>query len=538
MGHSKFDELLTKLGTGKWNIMYFAATCFWHFVLPTQIFSGIYLAPDVGHICLPHEGVNFTSISIDSCSYFVNTTTPSGDVTREEEVPCTEWDFDTSIYTSTLTSEFKLVCKKSYLRATYQSIGLMATIFSGSLAGYFADRYGRRTVVFLCQIIYTINSIAIGVVTNFVAILAFRFLQGCFSLCTLYVLSLEICEVKNRSLFGIFAGLPWAVGVMGFGCIAYFIRDWRTLQLTVALPFLLLLPVIYLLDESPRWLILKGDHCKALKILKRASRLNKVELPPDHQLKKIFLDIQQEQYEVEVKQVKPRQEKEQGSRFFKVPKLLRSPRIRLLTSMLCINLFISSLVYTGLSLSGDTYSSDPFLYLVIGGLMEVPGYTLTAPLINWLGRKKPTCVGYFISGVIILSLAFIPSDISWLVLTLAMLGKMTNCGAFMIMFVYLSELFPTEVRLQGVGTSLASAQVGATITPYITDYVGTIIPWFPSVLFGASSFVAALVLIPLPETLGRVMQETVQELEEDPKKFSKIRSLEDEEEIVKLNRND
>lgn len=64
-----------------------------------------------------------------------------------------------------------------------------------------------------------------------------------------------------------------------------------------------------------------------------------------------------------------------------------------------------------------------------------------------------------------------PPDIQWLVMTLAMLGKLCNSGAFMIIFVYMSEVLPTEVRLQGVGATIMTCQLGATIAPYITDYV-------------------------------------------------------------------
>lgn len=74
-----------------------------------------------------------------------------------------------------------------------------------------------------------------------------------------------------------------------------------------------------------------------------------------------------------------------------------------------VSLFISSLVYSGLSLSGNTYSTDPFLYMVISGLMEIPAYTITAPIINRWGRKVPSVVGCFMSGATILSLTFIPN---------------------------------------------------------------------------------------------------------------------------------
>lgn len=83
--------------------------------------------------------------------------------------------------------------------------------------------------------------------------------------------------------------------------------------------------------------------------------------------------------------------------------------LRIITLIFSLNLFISALVFCGLNLSGANYSADPFVYTMLGGLMEVPGYSLTAPLINRVGRKWPTIWGYLISGVTIFLLAFIPS---------------------------------------------------------------------------------------------------------------------------------
>ncbi|XP_037786420.1 uncharacterized protein LOC119582273 [Penaeus monodon] len=73
--------------------------------------------------------------------------------------------------------------------------------------------------------------------------------------------------------------------------------------------------------------------------------------------------------------------------------------------------------------------------------MEVPGYSLTAPLINRVGRKWPTILGW---------------------------------------------------------------------SPHPQQ--GPFIPWAPSVIFCVSSAVAGAALLPLPETLGAPMPDTIQEM--------------------------
>ncbi|XP_064091288.1 uncharacterized protein LOC135204990 [Macrobrachium nipponense] len=508
MTSNKFDDILTTLGTGRWNILFFICDAFCELIYPPHYLSGVYLAPEVGYTCIPPDYPNVTGVSENSCSYYMNTTTAEGDAVREEH-PCTDWVFDNSTYKSTLTSEFKLVCGQAYLKATYQGIPMMATIFTCTLTGYLSDRYGRKTVMVVTQIIHSILTLSIVFANDMTVILVLRFLQGIFATNSTYALALEACEVKWRSIVGILIALPWALGMMAWGGIAYLIRDWRILQLSVSLPLFLRLGFHFFIDESPRWLILKGQEQRALKILHKAARLNGSQLPSDERLNEIFKEMQLEQNgETDKKKTGA---KKQFSSY--VPTLFRTPKIRFRTILLSIIMFTSALVYTGLTLSGDSYSTDPFLYIVLAGLMETPAYTVAAPLINWLGRKKPAMFFFTFCGVVVLALAFIPDDVSWLIMTLAMLGKLCNSMAFMVLFVYMNELFPTEVRMQGCGFAITMVCVGTAITSYVTDYLGPVIPWAPSVIFGLSSLVATLLLIPLPETRGMPMIETVEALE-------------------------
>lgn len=75
--------------------------------------------------------------------------------------------------------------------------------------------------------------------------------------------------------------------------------------------------------------------------------------------------------------------------------------------------------------------------------------------------KKKRFPGYFVFFL----------DIAWLVMTLAMLGKLSISCSFMILFVFEAELLPTEVRLKGVAALSLSENLGSAISPYITDYL-------------------------------------------------------------------
>lgn len=536
MSNTKFDELLSNLKTSKWNIMYFMFASTWFFLIPFQSLSGAYIAPSVGFQCRPPENLSNVTVSENNCSYKVNT---SGEV---QELPCTSWDYDKSIFSSTTTSEFNLVCDREYLRATYQSIKMFGTFVSPVIGGYFADRFGRKIVVVVTLVTFTVCSSGIAFLHNIYAILVFRFIVGFVNIPTFYTLTMEVTEMRLRSFVGILTALPWAFGTMSWGGMAYFIRDWRTLQLAVSLPNLILFPVLYFMDESPRWLITKGQHEKAMKVLKKAARWNNSKLPPEDELRSLMQEIEEEaKKDSESPKDAASSAQTNSSRVRKKlsnlsrPLLCSTRKISLITVFMCVDYFIVATVFYGLSLNGTNFSADPFIYMVLTGLMEIPAYSITAPVIQKFGRKKTTIFGFCVSGVSLLALAFIPDDITWLVMTLAMLGKMLISAAYQTIYVYVNELFPTVVRTKGMGIAVVSSRLGSMLSPYITDYIGPIVPWMPSIIFGGAALVAGVSTMFLPETQGKPLPDTITDLQDNKRREGRTDVAGEAEEEKRLN---
>ena len=63
------------------------------------------------------------------------------------------------------------------------------------------------------------------------------------------------------------------------------------------------------------------------------------------------------------------------------------------------------------------------------------------------------------------------SALQWITVALAMVGKLGIAGAFAIIWIYSSELFPTVIRNSGMGTSSVCAGLGGVLAPYIANMV-------------------------------------------------------------------
>ena len=64
-----------------------------------------------------------------------------------ERVECDEWEFDKSQFSSTITSEFGLVCGQEYLKSMAQTIYFVGMICGVFTFGVLADFLGRKKVL-------------------------------------------------------------------------------------------------------------------------------------------------------------------------------------------------------------------------------------------------------------------------------------------------------------------------------------------------------------------------------------------------------
>ncbi|KAK4308267.1 hypothetical protein Pmani_020020 [Petrolisthes manimaculis] len=526
-----FDDVLTHLGTGKWNIFHFIACAYGNIIIIPHTLGRPFLAPKLDFTCLYDDNDNTTLIPAAASGFwshndnathdFLTNSTNGDECRRLVETDkgmmwqsCSHWHFDNTTYTSTITSEFELVCGREHLRTTYQSLYQLGCLIGSPLSGFLADRYGRRSMIRVSSVLYIIMGLGTAWLNDLNALIAIRFIMGIFHAIILiitYILAVEVAEPRRRAALGLSIYLAWAASLIAWGGLGYLLREWRLLHFVGSLPGLLFLPMLWLLDESPRWLMVTGKHREALVVLRKAAKWNNVhiQLPEEELIELMTKETVSKENQESTSSLKARI----TSYLNEVLVLIKTPYLRKITICTNINFCMGSMVYFGLSLSGSTLSHNPFVYMALSGLMEVPAYTLSIPVVHRFGRRN-TAVGTFLfCGVALVILAFIPEDVDWAVMTLAMLGKMTNTAAFLIAFFYANELFPTEVRSRGIGTCSTSSRIGSIIAPYILDLVGTSYSWAPSMVFGVASVLAAGVTQLLPETSGAALPETVADLD-------------------------
>lgn len=131
-----------------------------------------------------------------------------------------------------------------------------------------------------------------------------------------------------------------------------------------------------------------------------------------------------------------------------------------------------------------------------------------AGVITKFFRRKTSVIGSYLSvGVTMIILLCVPKG-SWIA---SMFGVIGVCFAFVnfaIMYLYVTELYPTPIRNMGFSLSSSGSKIGAMVAPFVANLNST---WIASLIFAVLPFVAVAICILLPETKGSKLRDTVDE---------------------------
>ncbi|XP_046498996.1 solute carrier family 22 member 11 isoform X3 [Equus quagga] len=192
--------------------------------------------------------------------------------------PCVDgWVYDLSTFTSTIVSEWGLVCDNQGLKPLGQSI-FMAGVLVGSFAcGLLSYWLGRKPLLCWCSLQMAVASTSTIFAPSFLVYCALRFLSA-FGLAgiilTSATLMAEWTTTRRRAVTLTILGCTYSLGQTALGGLAFFLRDWRTLQLAVSVPMFATFLTSWWLPESARWLIITGKPDQALQELRKVARIN------------------------------------------------------------------------------------------------------------------------------------------------------------------------------------------------------------------------------------------------------------------------
>lgn len=513
----KFDELLfTNLGEfGRYQKIQFILVCLPIVFVSMHALSWTFSAASVPHRCrLPNEKLdaNYWTqsgllMAAANCTEKTERCRYRECQLRNESMCRFGYIYDLSEIKYSAINRWHIVCEWSVLKAFIQSTYYIGQMGGSLVFGFLGDRIGRKKVFFIAIIMLILSGVLMAVVPYWTAFALLRAFVG-FAHPGIFVIAvvigMELVGPSKRKVASVISGIFFSFGQIILGCLAYFIRDYRYLQLVISLPALIFMCYWWIVPESARWLVTQHKYEEADKILQRAAKINGARLP--------------EKWWDQIDFPEKTAQNRSPQRKYNYLDLVRTPRIRLRT-FACLFLWpVVSMIYYGVSMKTDFLGGDFYGTFISGGVAEIPALLLLFAFIDRIGRKPLFAGGYFLAALCMLSNLLLPSEVHWIISVLQFLiakASITSCYA--VIYTVTPELYPTVIRNSAMGCCSMIARVGANLSCYIVMWIveqfGT---WAMIVPFGSLSLIAGLIVIfCIPETMGKPLPETIEEIEDD-----------------------
>lgn len=187
--------------------------------------------------------------------------------------------------------------------------------------------------------------------------------------------------------------------------------------------------------------------------------------------------------------------------------------MRLKTLLITLNWFANETVYLGLSYYGPSLGSNQFVSFFLSSLVELPSYLLCWLVMDRWGRRWPLCLLMIVGGCSCVITVLLPEDSVDETLVLFLISKSMISASFLIIYPFAGELYPTQVRGVGIGTSSYIGGIGMIVIPFIT-YLGKDNLRMPLVIMGMVAVFGGITGLRLPETLHYRLPQTLEEGEE------------------------
>lgn len=185
--------------------------------------------------------------------------------------------FDTAVISGVEQTLQRLWLLSPFQHGLTVSIALIGTVIGSFFGGIPADRLGRKKTLFWIALSYLLSALGTALAHDWSLFLVFRFLGGLGVGASSVAAPMYITEISPANSRGKMVALfqfNVVFGILIAYISNYFLQDiaqeaWRWMLGVQALPALLFIITVLNIPESPRWLVLKrGKTTEALAILR------------------------------------------------------------------------------------------------------------------------------------------------------------------------------------------------------------------------------------------------------------------------------
>jgi sugar porter (SP) family MFS transporter len=412
--------------------------------------------------------------------------------------------FDTAVIagaTSALSDKWGLTA--AMLGVTVSS-ALWGTILGAMFGGIPGDRWGRRASLQITAVLYLLSALGCAFAFDWYSFLAARFIGGLAIGASSVLGPMYIAEIAPPAMRGRLVGFfqfnivfgillayfsNYVIGTMGFGD-----AEWRWKLGIAGVPAALFCAMLFTIPESPRWLARRGRMQEAEDVLRRAGDPN---------------------YQRDLQEIAASVDEGHGAASEPLFTAKYKFPIFLAVSIAMFNQFsgINAVLYylnDIFAKAGFTKVSSDLQAVAVGATNLL--FTIIAmSMIDRIGRKKLLLIGSVgtavaQAGVAAIFLAGAHQEL--LVWCLVMFIGFFGFSQGAVIWVYLSEVFPTKVRAKGQSLGSFTHWIMNAAISGVFPVVAAKSGGFPFLFFALMMVAQFFVVLAMyPETKGYTLEE-------------------------------
>ncbi len=419
--------------------------------------------------------------------------------------------FDTVVISGTIDQLGRVFELSPAAQGQTVSIALWGTVLGSLVSGWLGTKLGGRNALRVMALLYVLSAVGCAVAPSWVFLMVLRFIGGIgiggsSVLGPVYIAELAPAAWRGR-LVGTFQVMVVVGILLAYVSNWYIARlnlgaaEWRWQLGVAAAPAVLFLALLYTIPQSSRFLISQNSLDDALTVLREMGAMD-----PKGELEDIRKSIHMESAD---------KDEPLFQRSLRLP-LFLAVTIGMFNQLSGINaiLYYAPSIFTSAGLT----QLSAFSQSVWIGVANLLATFLGMSIIDRVGRKTLLLVGSVGMVIALTGVGLIfqththPELLVWcLVLFIAFFA--VSQGA--VIWVYISEVFPTRVRNKGQSLGASSHWIMngiiAALFPIIAVKLSRAVPFYFFAIMMLVQFVVVLTIY--PETKGRTLEQLQAQLE-------------------------
>ena len=423
--------------------------------------------------------------------------------------------FDTAVISGAEKSIQEVFNLSGFMHGFTVAVALIGTVIGALTAGKPADLFGRKRVLITVAALYTLSALGSALAPNWWFFIISRFIGGLGVGASSVLGPMYIAEISPAHLRGRLVAL-FQFNVV-FGILLAFFSNyliagavsseaWRWMLGVETIPALLFFGLLFIIPQTPRWLVLEGMEDEARGMLARLASKD-----PDAELADIKWSV-------------ARQKELHHEPLF-TPKYKMPVLFAILVALFNQLSGINAIMYYApriFEMAGFATESA-LLQSVLIGFTNLLFTIIAMTVIDRFGRKKLLLIGsvgmvIFLAGVSYTLFGAATGNIMVAVYLIGFIAFFAfSQGA--VIWVFISEIFPNKVRAKGQALGSFTHWFMAALVSWVFPVLVEGSPNGGGIAFALFSVMMLVQLVVVakffPETKGKSLEQIQRELEID-----------------------